>query len=91
MEPLFKVENPYSKASDTFAQAAGTYGAVKPGSETKTEAKKTAGGGISSAAGAAVAGGMLAAGTEFAALGMAGGPAGAAVGALIGLGAYLLS
>jgi hypothetical protein len=100
---LFQVENPYSRATTTMAQASGSMGLQRPDSKTETEVEKTAGGGIAAGATGAASGAMIGtalAGSGTTAAGAAAGGAasgsyagwwGAAIGAVIGLLAYYLS
>lgn len=72
----------YGQAGQAYSQMMKDVDEKKPG--------HTAGGAITNAAGGAVTGAMLA-GKGLKIGGLTGGPAGAVVGGLLGLGAYLLS
>ena len=102
--PLYKIENPFTKATNTMSQAGGTFGRMQAGSKTVTEGPgKTAGSGLMAGMGGAMAGTSLATsmgagagwsfGAGYGALEGAsvGGVYGAAIGAMVGIGAYLLS
>lgn len=88
--------DPSQMARDWMGQASGTYGRIQAGQKTKTKGPgHTAGGGVQAAAGGAVAGAssasLLGSMGVGAAKGSTGGWWGAAIGAAIGLGAYLFS
>ena len=84
---LFNVENPYTKASTTMSQASGSYAAMDK-ARTEELLGKTAGGALLNTAGGASLGASVGAGMTT---GSAGGWWGAGIGALVGLGSYLLS
>jgi hypothetical protein len=86
--PLYKTESPIKRADATLAGAASTYSKVSQKTKSETDIEKTAGGAISSGAGMAAAGATIGAATVK---GSAGGPYGAAIGFVVGVGAYLLS
>jgi hypothetical protein len=92
---LYNVQNPVQQAMGGMNQAAGTYGRMMPNIPANQKPGPTAGGAIMSgmaAAGttAAAAGALSTAGKTTMA-GAVGGPVGLGVGAVLGIGAYLLS
>jgi len=92
--PLYKIENPFTKASNVMSQAGGTFSRMQRGGKQVTEGPgKTGGGAIFSGLGGAMAGSSIASSIygSTAAGGAVGGPMGAGIGALIGIGAYLFS
>lgn len=90
---LYKIDNPFSKATDAYAQASGSFSRMGQNTKSVTEGPgKTAGGALLAGTGTAAAGATIgSAAASGAAGGSAGGYWGAAIGAVIGIGAYLMS
>ena len=90
---LYRVQNPMDTAMRGMAQAAGTYGSMSKNTKTETkEAAKTVGGGIMAGGGGAAAGASIVSAVGGGATtGSAAGWWGAAIGAVVGGLAYLLS
>lgn len=88
MAPLYNVKSPIDAAFGGYRGAAQTYSSMTRNQTQRTEGpSKTVGGGISAAAGMGMAGYILAGASK----GAIGGGWGAAIGAGVGLFAYLLS
>lgn len=89
---MYQIENPIGKAMNGMGQAAGTYGRMGQDIPANRDPGPTIGGGIGAGVGGAVAASTLgsAMGTGAVA-GFVGGPPGMAIGALLGIGSYLLS
>lgn len=89
--PLYKIDNPFSMASSSMNQAAGTLGSMQRGSKTTTKGPgKTVGSGLMTGlAGLGTGAAMMSAGgASAAAAGALGGPFGIAA---LAIGAYLFS
>lgn len=92
--PLYKIDNPFSKATDAYAQASGSFSRMGQNTKSVTEGPgKTAGGALLAGTGTAAAGATIGASVaaETSAGASVGGYWGAAIGAVIGIGAYLMS
>jgi hypothetical protein len=89
---MYQVENPMDKAMGGMDKAAGTYGSMDKDIPANRDPGPTPGGAINAGMGGAVAAASIgsAMGTGAAA-GIIGGPPGIAIGAALGIGAYLLS
>lgn len=86
---MYQVQNPINTAISGMGQAANTFGAM-----TKAGPQRpgpTAGGAVMSGVGGAVTASALGSAMGGAAGGAVGGPPGMVVGALMGIGSYLLS
>jgi len=85
---LHRIPDASSRALNAFQGASNSLAGIKQGSTTETITKKTAGGAALSGVSTAATGAMIG---SYVIAGSAGGPIGAALGAVVGIGAYMLS
>jgi hypothetical protein len=92
---MYQVQNPITQAMGGMAQAAGTYGRMMPNIPANRDPGPSAGGaimaGMSGTGTAAAAAGALSTAGKATMAGAVGGPVGLTVGAILGIGSYLLS
>jgi hypothetical protein len=92
---MYQIQNPINQAMGGMNQAAGTYGSMMKDIPAHQKPKPTAGGammsGMAAAGTTAAAAGALSTAGKTTMAGAVGGPVGLGVGAVLGIGAYLLS